>query len=90
MTLPLLKTPAAARDLSVPYTTLMSLIRYGKIPAPRKDTSGDYLWAVADLEAARRALAQRSVQGEGSDAPPPFAEGPRDSDGPSGEARTSD
>ena len=59
MSLGNLKTPAAARALKVPYTALVSLIRYGKISAPAKDTSGDYVWTAADIEAARRVLAAR-------------------------------
>lgn len=56
----LMKTPIAARQLKIPYSRLMSLLRYGKIPAPHKDSSGDYLWAENDLAAARRALEDRS------------------------------
>jgi DNA-binding transcriptional MerR regulator len=50
------KTPAAARRLGVTYHRLMGLIRFGKIPAPQKDESGDYLWLPEDIERARVAL----------------------------------
>jgi hypothetical protein len=53
---PVLKTPIAARQLGVRYSRLVSLLRHGKIPAPAKDSSGDYLWAGTDLEAARQAM----------------------------------
>ena len=52
------KTTAAARHLGVPYHRLVNLIRYGKIAAPAKDSSGDYLWSEEDLVAARAALAR--------------------------------
>jgi hypothetical protein len=54
-----LKTPAATRNLRVPYTALISLIRYGKIQHPQKDSSGDYIWTDRDLETARPVLADR-------------------------------
>jgi hypothetical protein len=60
---PFLKTPAAARELGVPYSHLVSLLRYGKVVPPQKDSSGDYLWSEADLSAARRALACRHSKG---------------------------
>jgi hypothetical protein len=51
------KTPLAARELQITVTRLYSLLRSAKIPAPQKDSSGDYLWTDTDLEAVRRALA---------------------------------
>jgi hypothetical protein len=54
------KTTAAARELGVPYHVLIGLIRYGRIDPPAKDSSGDFVWADADLERARQALAGRS------------------------------
>jgi len=57
------KTPVAARLLHVPYTRLMSLLRHGKIPAPSKDSSGDYQWSQADLVAARRFLGGQPEEG---------------------------
>jgi hypothetical protein len=50
------KTPIAARRLKVPYSRLVSLLRYGKVAPPRKDSSGDYVWTEDDLAAARRVL----------------------------------
>lgn len=55
------KTPAAAKELGVPYWHLMNLIRYGKLTPPARNESGDFLWTDADLEAARQALARRRV-----------------------------
>jgi hypothetical protein len=55
-----LKTPVAARTLGVSYHQLISLIRFGKIQPPERDSSGDYLWADSDLERAREAFAARS------------------------------
>ncbi len=54
------KTSAAARELSVPYWTLIGLLRYGKIDPPGKDTSGDYVWTEADMSRARQAIAKRA------------------------------
>jgi hypothetical protein len=51
-----LKTPAAALTLGVPYTQLMSLVRYRKVQPPAKDSSGHYIWSEEDLEAVRRVL----------------------------------
>jgi hypothetical protein len=52
-----LKTPAAADQLGITYHRLIGLIRFRKIIRPERDSSGDYLWADADLERARQALA---------------------------------
>ena len=54
--LPYLKTPAVARQLSVPYWRVIGLIRWGAIDPPAKDSSGDYAWLPEDVERARRAL----------------------------------
>lgn len=51
-----LKTPAAADLLGVSYARLVGLLRARKIRPPAKDSSGDYLWAPPDLDAARDAL----------------------------------
>jgi hypothetical protein len=53
----IIKTPTAARQLAISYHRLIGLIRYGKIDPPGKDSSGDYVWTEADVERARRALA---------------------------------
>jgi hypothetical protein len=53
------KTPIAADQVPASYTQLMNLIRCRKIKAPAKDSSGDYIWTEADIEAARLALARR-------------------------------
>ena len=53
----ILKSPAAAKELGVSYFRLINLLRAEKLSPPSKDSSGDYLWGDADLEAARRALA---------------------------------
>lgn len=50
------KTQEVARELGVSYYRIISLLRSEKLVPPQKDASGDYIWAVADLEAARRAL----------------------------------
>jgi hypothetical protein len=57
--LPFLKTPAAADALGVQYWTLHQLIRQRSIPAPAKDSSGDFVWSPEDLDRARQALAAR-------------------------------
>jgi hypothetical protein len=62
----LLKTPEAARTLGVTYHRLMGLLRFRRIsPLPEKDSSGDYLWAQADLERARQALHRPAGAGAG-------------------------
>jgi hypothetical protein len=51
------KTPVAARQLGKPYWVVYAMVRSGRIPAPPKDSSGDYVWTAADIERARAALA---------------------------------
>jgi hypothetical protein len=55
MTMPI-KTPVAARTLSISYHQLINLIRAGHIVPPAKDSSGDYQWLPEDLARARAAL----------------------------------
>ena len=55
--LAIVKTPVAAQVLGITYHRLVSLLRSGKLPPPRKDSSGDYVWTDGDLAAARKALA---------------------------------
>jgi hypothetical protein len=50
------KTTAAAAELGERYYTLLNLVRYQKVPAPAKDSSGDFIWSDEDLERARIAL----------------------------------
>jgi hypothetical protein len=59
-TIPYLKTPAVARLLGVPSWRLSSLIRWGRIEAPAKDSSGDYVWLPEDVARARQALAGKN------------------------------
>jgi hypothetical protein len=58
-TLPHLKSAAAARELGVPYFKLYYLAHNGSVPAPPRDSSGDFCWRPQDIEAARQALAAR-------------------------------
>jgi len=51
-----MKSTRAAQLLGIPYSRLTSLLRAAKLPAPQKDSSGDYWWSPGDLDAARRAL----------------------------------
>jgi hypothetical protein len=53
------KSGAVAATLGVPYYKLIDLIRFSRIGAPEKDSSGDYLWTDEDVERARRVLAAR-------------------------------
>jgi hypothetical protein len=55
--LPFLTTQQAAKALGVSYGCLSSAIRRGRIPAPRKDPSGNFLWFEPDLKRARQGLA---------------------------------
>ena len=67
---PFVKTPVAAKQLDIPYSRLISLLRHGKLAAPTKDSSGDYLWTNEDLERARQALASRRLNnGQSQDNP---------------------
>jgi hypothetical protein len=50
------KTPVAAERLGIRYSHLISLMRYGKVAAPQRDSSGDYIWTEDDLAAVRTAL----------------------------------
>jgi hypothetical protein len=56
---PFRKTTVAVRELGTTYHKLIGLLRFNKIPAPLRDSSGDYLWSDEDLERARHALAAR-------------------------------
>jgi hypothetical protein len=53
------KTTVACRELGVTYDTLFSMIRRGHIQPPEKDSSGNYWWSDADLEAVRQCLTTR-------------------------------
>jgi hypothetical protein len=61
-----MKTPVAAMHLNTTYHRLIDLVRFQKIPAQGKDTSGHYIWGQADLDRAREALKmdRRKRQGE--------------------------
>jgi hypothetical protein len=59
-----LKTSVAARELGVRTNQLMNLIRYGQIPQPGRDSSGDYLWSPAEIERARTIFAARRQKKE--------------------------
>jgi hypothetical protein len=59
MALLYLKSPAAARELGITYSTLSNLIRHGHIAPPPKDSSGDFVWLPEDLERVRAVLAAR-------------------------------
>jgi hypothetical protein len=58
------KTPAAADLVPTSYHRLISLVRFRKIPAPEKDTSGDYSWTEEDIARARKALTHGGQQRE--------------------------
>ena len=49
-------TTLAALKLNISYWDALDLIRLGKINPPAKDAGGDYVWAEADLAAAREVL----------------------------------
>jgi hypothetical protein len=67
------KSPAAARLLGISYYRLMGMIRSDRVFPPRKDSSGDYIWAEADLRAVREALA-RGRRGKQASQPCPSPE----------------
>jgi hypothetical protein len=57
--MPFFKTPAVADLLGVTYWRLINLLRSRRLVPPAKDTSGDYVWAEADIERARVVLQSR-------------------------------
>lgn len=57
------KSPEAALAANTSYTRLMSLIRYGKLAAPAKDSSGDYVWTDADIERVKQAINSTRKEG---------------------------
>jgi len=50
------KTPEAVASIGKRGFNLLALVRDGRIPPPRKDSSGHYWWSSADIENARRAF----------------------------------
>lgn len=56
------KTPVAARESGITYHRLISLMRYGKLTPPARDSSGDFIWTDADMERIRQALALPRVR----------------------------
>jgi hypothetical protein len=58
-----MKTCELVRALGIRYTTITSLLRYGRLQPPPKDGSGDYVWAAADVDRLRLALAQSTGRG---------------------------
>jgi hypothetical protein len=59
-----LKTREVARPLGVRYHALANRLRDGRLVAPGKDSSGDYVWLPADIEMARLALAAPRLERE--------------------------
>ncbi len=55
--MPNYKTGFVWRKLGVPLSRLRSLFATGRLAPLEKDSSGDYIWSEADIEAARKALA---------------------------------
>ncbi len=47
---PILKTPAVADLLGVPYWLIHQLIRERRLAPPAKDSSDDYCWLPDDVE----------------------------------------
>jgi hypothetical protein len=60
------KTTIAAREIGVTYDTLFSMIRRGHIQPPEKDSSGNYWWTDADLEAVRQHMETRDRRRAGA------------------------
>ncbi len=54
-----MKTSEVSQLLGIPYWRLGYLIAAGKIPAPRKDASGDRVWDDKDIRAAKEILEVR-------------------------------
>jgi hypothetical protein len=69
--MPYCRTLAAAKQLGGSYHQLIYLIRFGQMQAPERDSSGDFIWARADIERARRALGAERNDGPNSREPAP-------------------
>jgi hypothetical protein len=48
------KTSDVMRQEGVGYWWLMTRIRSGKLPPPRKDSSGDFVWSDEDIARVRQ------------------------------------
>jgi hypothetical protein len=59
------KTRDVAREIGVPYTLIYSRLRSGRLAPPGKDSAGDYVWTDADVERARKELADVARQRAG-------------------------
>ena len=57
-----LKTSDVSRLLGIRYFTLFNMIRYERIPAPSRDSAGDYVWWPKDVDRARKALNERGAK----------------------------
>jgi hypothetical protein len=57
-----LKTPAIADTLGIPYWRVNQLIRSREFRPPMKDSSGDYVWLPEDVERLKKALAGHSYK----------------------------
>lgn len=53
------RTRDVAQELGVNALKLETLIRYGKLPPPAKDSGGSFIWSAADVARARAALAKK-------------------------------
>jgi hypothetical protein len=58
------KTPAAADLLGIGYWRLIGLLRSKRLAPPQKDSSGDYIWTLEDIERARQVLIPHRVENE--------------------------
>lgn len=54
--MPFEKTTCVARQLGISYWRLLGFIRSGRLAPPPKDTSGDYVWSRAQIQAVRRLI----------------------------------
>jgi hypothetical protein len=53
------KSTQLCDTLGIPYWRLVYLLQARRVPKPNRDSSGDYLWSPAEIEAVRRALASQ-------------------------------
>ena len=58
-------TPQAARRLGVSVSMLAKAVWDGRVEAPAKSPSGNYLWTLRDIERASWALLQRAYEPTG-------------------------
>jgi len=58
------KTTSLARELGVNVHQIYEALRMGKLPEPRRDDIGDFVWQRQDVERLRQALGLRTKRSD--------------------------